>query len=345
VVSVASGAAGALAVLLVLAAFGLIGSTRDGSRTAATKPIVREVDAASSLAQGVARTVVAVGIATPMGVRRISGVSLDAGRVLTSASALGDATEASVVTVDGVSHPASVLGRDDATDLALLRVDGVDLAPVRDVAPDVAAGEWVVAVGGGDGAGHWVTTGVVASVGGWVMTASESTTPRPGMISTDATLPPSSAGGALLDRDGRLVGVISGPGRDGGGGLATPAAMARSVAAQLDRWGAARHGQLWVRVTDEGPRGARVVDVLDDGPGDHAGLRAGDVVMRMDGVSVPDSATLVYRLRLHRVGDRVRLETDRDGRRRDVTVVLGDAPPADSPWPGAATPVALSVAG
>jgi S1-C subfamily serine protease len=343
-VAVGAGAVGAVAVVVLLAAMGAFSSER-GDTTARSTAATRDTDIAARIAGRVAPSIVSIAVLTPAGLRRASGVCVGDGRVLTTASALGGSQVVDLVTSDGGHHDGRIVGEDPITDLALVRVDGAPLEPIAGSDDDVDAGRWFVAVSGGDGSGHWVSTGVVASVGGWVHTASAPAEPRAGLIATAATMPASSAGGALLDRDGRLVGIITGPAADGGGAVATPAAMARAVAAQLERDGHAGHGRLWIRAQDNpSPRGTLVTEVVEGGPAARAGVRVGDVIVRIDGRSVVDTAALVYALHLRRPGSRIVLDVRREGTRRQLTATLAGQPPDDVTSPSTAPGSLLAVA-
>ncbi len=123
------------------------------------------------------------------------------------------------------------------------------------------------------------------------------------MITVDAVMPPEAQGGALLDRNGHVVGILAGATKDEKGGLATPIATVRNVAAQLAATGKADHGALGIRTEDgDHPRGARVVSVVDGSAAAAAGLAAGDVVVKVDDQAIRDAADLVVAVRLRKPG-------------------------------------------
>lgn len=324
-----AGLVGAVLVVLVLAAAGRLGHSSTPARPTAGERS-GDADPAARVVATAGHSVVAVLAVTPAGLRRVSGVCVRDGQVLTSARALEAATALTVVGHDGRAWTATPLGRDGATGLALLRVELGSLEAAR-VAEDggVRVGAWVLAMGGGDGRSPWVTTGVVASMGGWAEDGAGAA--RAGMITTDTAMPAEADGGALLDRAGRVVGILVGSAK-GGGGLALPMATARPVAAQLASNGRVEHGALGISATDEqDPRGARVTEVLAGGAASRAGLRVGDVVLGVDAVVVHDTADLVTVVRRRAPGDRVQLTLARRGDTRRFTVRMDAAKPEGDP--------------
>ncbi len=158
------------------------------------------------------------------------------------------------------------------------------------------------------------------------------------MVVVDRPFAPGTAGGALVDATGAVVGVASSQTGDDGGtpvGMATPIDLARLVAEQLIGDGHASHVWLGVHGSDLEPdeaaslelRGGAVVDqVVDSGPAAGAGIRPGDVVVGLDGEATPSMAVLIARLQLHEPGDEVVLEVRRDGQGLSVPVVLAAKP-------------------
>ncbi len=253
----------------------------------------------------------------------MSGVFVRSGEVITSQAAVQGATGFTVVGANGRRHSGSVVGQDATTRLALLRVDGGGSSPARLAAnDDLQVGQWIVALGSTEGSERWVATGVVASLGGWAQDGSGE--PSPGMITVDADMPPEARGGALLDGDGNVVGILAGATMDDNGGLATPIATVRDVAAQLASTGKASHGALGVRTEDgEQPRGARVLSVVADSAAALAGLAAGDVVVKVDDRAIRDAADLVVAVRRRRPADHVTVTVLRRKAEKRLDVTLG----------------------
>jgi S1-C subfamily serine protease len=318
-----AGAVGALAMVLVLAAAGLLGDSSDPSpaREAADEPA--ETDAAARLAAAAGQSVVGIIVGTPMGPRRASGVYVRNGQVMTTSHAVEGASELTVVDPDGSHRTGTVVGNDDSTRLALVRVAGNGTPAKLAANSDLEVGQSILALGGSDGSGPWVATGVVASKSGWAYAASGEKIA--GMVTVDTVIKPEARGGALLDRKGHLVGLLAGATADETGSLVTPIARVRDVAAQLAATGQAAHGALGVEVVDARSRGARVVDVIPGSPADTADLRADDVVVAVDEASIRNAADLVAAISLHQPHDRVQIAVKRDGRTRRVSVMLATA--------------------
>jgi putative serine protease PepD len=307
-----AGVIGALAMVVVLAVAGLLGDSPKTVTAARATDRPNEPDGAARLAALANPSVVGIVVATPAGVRRVSGVCVRSGEVITSAGAIDGATALTVVGADGARRAGTLVGQDPSTRLALIRVDGGSDPAKLAANGELQVGQWILALGGSDGSGPWVATGVVAAMGGWADDGSGS--PSAGMITVDAVLPPESQGGALLDKNGHVVGILAGATKDAMGGLATPIATVRNVAAQLAATGKAAHGALGIRTADDDhARGARVVSVVPGSAADAAGIVAGDVVVKLDDTSIDNAADLVVAVRLRRPGDRVQLVVNRDG--------------------------------
>jgi S1-C subfamily serine protease len=329
-----AGVIGALVMVVVLAIAGLLGGSSSSGNDAAAPDRPAEPDSAARLAAAASHSVVGILVATPAGVRRVSGVCVRNGQVVTSVHAIEGATGYTVISADGTRHPGTLLGRDESTRLALIQADGgSEPAKLADNG-DLKVGQWILALGGTDGSGPWVATGVVAAMGGWADDGSGS--PSAGMITVDASMPPEAQGGALLDRHGNVVGVLAGATADDKGGLATPIATVRDVAAQLADTGTAAHGALGVRTEDsDSPRGAKVVSVVDASAAARAGILDDDVVTSFNGAPIRNAAALVVAVRRRRPDEQVRVTVVRHGATKHLTVKL-EAVTALDPQPTAA---------
>ncbi|MFQ5486901.1 MAG: DegQ family serine endoprotease [Gammaproteobacteria bacterium] len=261
-------------------------------------------------------------------------VNADQGYVLTNNHVIEHADEITVTLRDGRHFKAKVVGTDPEADLAVLRIKAKHLTAVPFGDSDqLQVGDFVVAIGNPFGLGQTVTSGIVSALGrsGLGIEGYED------FIQTDASINPGNSGGALVDLDGRLIGIntaIVGPaGGNVGIGFAIPSNMAREVMEQLIRYGEVRRGQLGVMVQDvtpeladalglEASHGAVISQVLKDSPAERAGLRVGDVVMAVNGEPVKNSAQLRNRIGLLRVGTTVTLEIIRDGRHKTIKAVI-----------------------
>jgi len=268
-----------------------------------------------------------------------SGVVLTAdGAILTNNHVIEEALSISVRLHDGRVLPAKLLGRDPATDLAVLRVEANNLVPaVFADSNEVRIGEWVVAIGAPFGLGHTVTTGVVSAKGrgGLGVNAVED------YLQTDASINPGNSGGPLVDLDGKVLGIntmIVGKGQ--GIGFAVPSNLARHVADQLIASGKVERAWIGVGVQDTTPElaaefqvepssGALVNSVAPNSPGARAQLRPGDVIAAVDGKTVRDAQELIRELYSHKVGETVFLEVVRGGRRYGTRAELQARPEAE----------------
>lgn len=318
-----AGGVGALAALAILTATGWLG--RPAGRAAQT-----DAEIVARIASRAAPSVVSVAI--PGRRQQASGVCVGAELVLTSADALGDAGAAVITLGDGRDHAAMLMGRDTASGLALLRVEGLRLvgAPMS-ARPALRIGDTIVAVGGGDHAHHWMTAGKVSSL--TAVVTPEGAPARRGLIGTDALVADDAPGGALFDGGGQLVGILALPPAGHTVGIAVPTDLARSVTEQMratSATGAVPHGWIGVGGSDASDRpggGARVEQVAAGSPAAAAGLTPGDVITKVDGNAVPDMATLMVAVRGRRPGDRLDVEVTRDGGDRAASVQLGAYPP------------------
>jgi serine protease Do len=268
-----------------------------------------------------------------------SGVIVNAdGAILTNNHVVEDALSITVRLRDGRILPAKLVGRDPATDLALVRVDARNLAPARFADSDgVRVGEWVVAIGSPFGLGYTVTTGVVSAKGrgGVGINSVED------YLQTDASINPGNSGGPLVNLDGQVLGIntmIVGKGQ--GIGFAVPSNIARRAADQIAKSGRVQRAWIGVGIQDVTPEiaaelktdpgaGALVNSVAADGPGARAQLRPGDIVAGVGGKRVHDAQELIRELLARDVGQSVYLEVIRGGQHYGTKVELHARP--DSP--------------
>lgn len=273
-----------------------------------------------------------------------SGVIVDAkqGLLLTNHHVIDKATEISVTLNDGRVLEAELVGSDAETDIAVLRVPAQDLTEVEFGDSDnLRVGDFVVAIGNPFGLGQTVTSGIISALGrtGLGIEGYED------FIQTDASINPGNSGGALVDMDGRLIGIntaIVGPsGGNVGIGFAIPARMARTLMEQIVAYGEVRRGRLGVSVQDLNPelaqalgagdrRGAVIAQVESGSAADKAGLQSGDIVTAVDGRDINSAADLRNAIGLIRVGQSLDMEVFREGRVRQLTATIPDAAPVDA---------------
>jgi 2-alkenal reductase len=305
--------------------------------------------------------VVNIRVATAQGGGTGSGFLIDnEGHIVTNNHVVAGAQSLLVVYHDGYEAVATLVGTDDDSDLAVIKVEdipqGVQPLVVGN-SDNVQAGEWVIAIGSPFGLGSTMTLGIVSAKG---RTIPSGVTPFsiPEAIQTDAAINPGNSGGPLLNLRGEVIGVnaqiASEVRANAGVGFAIPSNVVRRVAPVLIEegiyewpWLGVSGGSVGLAVQQANglptQNGAYIDSVVTDGPADRAGLvgsrgtrtvdgqqlpAGGDVVMAIDGVRVDNFNDLLSQIAAHQPGDQVRLTVLRDGREGTVTVEL-DARPQD----------------
>ncbi len=267
-----------------------------------------------------------------------SGVIIDAkGVVVTNYHVVRGADEIHVGLADGRSYKAELVGSDAEVDIAVLKIEAQGLSALKIADSDaVRVGDFVIAIGNPFGLGQTVTTGVVSALGrsGLGIEGYEN------FIQTDASINPGNSGGALVNLRGELVGIntaiIAPAGGNIGIGFAIPANMARSSIDQIVEFGEVKRGQLGVIIQDLTPdlaeafgmdrnqRGVVVAEVQEGSAAAKAGVKAGDVITRVDDKAVASAAELRNEIGLRRIGDTVSLSLLRDGRARTLKAKIAE---------------------
>lgn len=326
-----AGAAGAILTLGVLSAVGAIGQSSDNSGepkvVPTSAPIVSApIMSAAAVAIGVGRSVVTVSVHDESGtrrgsgvcVRRTRGVTTSAKEILTSNRLVGTSEHIKVTTFDGVVHTAKIVGRDAISDLVLLRLDsGIPAAASAPRSPRTGDTVWVV--GAARAASPWMTKGEVASTDSLVSLGSGPTTS--GLLETDAASGPATSGGALVDADGNVTGIVLSPVADSRMTYAVPIGTALAIAADLRQLGYARHGALGIDGTDA-PAGPTVTGMVTGGPAQLAGVQVGDVVQRIDNHEVDSIEDVMAVVRHDLPGQPIVIELLRGTRRVSVQATL-----------------------
>ncbi len=266
-----------------------------------------------------------------------SGFIIDSsGYIVTNHHVIAEATEVRVILHDGKRLEAEVIGRDDKTDLALLKVESDSpLVAVSFADSDEArVGDWVVAIGNPFGLGGTVTAGIISARARDINSG-----PYDDYIQTDASINRGNSGGPLFNLKGEVVGVntaiFSPTGGSVGIGFSIPSNLAKPVLAQLREFGQTRRGWLGVRiqqVTDEiadslGMKegtGALVAKVNPGEPAAQAGIKPGDVIIEFDGKPVPGVRKLQRIVAETDINQPVRIKVWRDEREKMLTVTIGE---------------------
>ncbi|PYK96381.1 MAG: peptidase S1 [Verrucomicrobia bacterium] len=262
------------------------------------------------------------------------------GYILTNNHVVDGADEIKVARdKDKKQFTAKVVGRDPRTDIAVLKIDAKDLPSITFADSDrIEVGDVVLALGNPFGIGQTVTMGIVSATGRGGMGIED----YEDFIQTDAAINPGNSGGALVDAEGRLIGlntaILSRSGGSQGVGFAIPANLSRSVMDQLIEKGKIERGFLGVRIKDLTPElarqfnvpdttsGALVTQLEDRSAAAEAGVHSGDVIIELNGTPVKDRRNLQLMVGRLAPGDKVSLKVLRDGKEKSFTVTLKEMP-------------------
>jgi Do/DeqQ family serine protease len=271
-----------------------------------------------------------------------SGVIVDAahGYILTNNHVIENGDTIEVTTKDNRRFRARLVGRDPDTDIAVLKVDvqGLRALPFGD-SDKLEVGDFVLAIGNPFGLGQTVTSGIVSALGrsGLGIEGYED------FIQTDASINPGNSGGALVNLRGELIGINTAILAPGGGnigiGFAVPINMARRVMEQLVRYGEVKRGRIGIAIQELTPElaqamgtrrteGAVIAKVEPRSSADRAGLKAGDLVLAVNGTPIRSATQLRNAIGLARVGDQIDVRIERRGETRDVEARIDQAEPA-----------------
>lgn len=335
----------AAAAVLVVAGCDSSPATESASSTSQTTPRTSEQPAAADssprTSSGYADVVSEVSpsvvtIQTDSGVG--SGVVLRPDIVTTNAHVVGDQRRVAVVFADGQSSPGTVLALDTITDLAVVRTERGNL-PVPEYREDLPLpGEIALAIGSPLGFENSVTVGVISGLHRDIPGSAGGTASLVDLIQTDASISPGNSGGALLDAQGRVVGINEAYIPPAAGavalGFAIPTSTVLDVTEQLLTTGSVDHPYLGVSLrplTDplrrqlgvDAENGAVVLDVDATGPAGQAGVRPGDVITGLNGEPVRSVEDVLALVRQTAPGDEIPLTVSRNGEQQQFTVTVG----------------------
>lgn len=267
-----------------------------------------------------------------------SGVIVDAagGIIMTNYHVVKAADEVRVSLIDGRSFKAKIKGSDPDLDIAILEIDARGLTEVNFAnSEQLEVGDFVIAIGNPFGLGQTVTTGVVSALGrsGIAGAGYEN------FIQTDASINPGNSGGALVDLAGRLVGIntaiLTPAGGNVGIGFAIPVNMAKASMQQILQHGKVNRGQIGISIQDineelrsafnleKNQQGVLIAEVGKNSPAKQAGLKTGDVIVKVDGIAVNSTGKLRNLIGIKSIGDAVKVSVFRDGDIQTFKIKVG----------------------
>jgi serine protease Do len=268
-----------------------------------------------------------------------SGVIVDEkGTVLTNYHVVRGADVVNVKLADKREFEAEVVGVDEKTEVAVLRIEGDHFTPATLGDSDKAeVGDWVLAIGNPFGLSQTVTAGIVSAKG----RANVGIADYEDFIQTDAAINPGNSGGPLVNMNGEVIGIntaiVSGSRSNAGVGFAIPSNMAKAVMEELINEGKVTRGHLGVWIQDLNEdlagkfgiseiKGALVSDVIEDSPAEKAGIQTGDVIVRYNDREVEDASRLRNMVAATAPETKVELEIIREGESKTISVVIGTQP-------------------
>jgi serine protease Do len=258
-----------------------------------------------------------------------SGFIIDpTGIVVTNDHVVSHANRIMVSLADGKRVQAQVLGADDLTDVAVIKVPAPTPFPhvTWGDSRKVAVGDWVLAAGNPFGLGGSVTAGIISADGRDLGNG-----PFDNFLQLDAPINPGNSGGPIFDLDGEVIGVstaiVTPSGGSVGIGFAIPSESVRPIVAELLAHGSVARGWLGVAVGDAASGGAAVKGVERAGPAMRAGVRTGDIVLAVDSEHIETARGLIRAIAGKAPGNTVHLTVRRQGRELDLSVTIGRRPP------------------
>ena len=260
------------------------------------------------------------------------------GYIVTNNHVVKDATELEVTLFDKKKYKATIVGTDPTTDLAVIKIEATEL-PILDLADsdEARVGEWVLAVGNPMNLTSTVTAGIVSAKGRNINLLDRNKAAIESFIQTDAAVNPGNSGGALVDVNGKLLGInvaiASETGSYTGYSFAIPANLVKKVVEDIVEYGAPQRGFLGVNIVDMDAdlskeksinltNGVYVDRVVEGGSAEKAGIKSGDVIVGINGKTIDSSAELQEMVGRGRPGDSFSLTVNRKGKNQNIDVRL-----------------------
>lgn len=263
------------------------------------------------------------------------------GYIITNNHVVEDA-DAIKATINGTEYDATLVGSDASSDIAVIKVEASDLTPIEiGSSSDLKVGEWVMSLGSPFGLENSVSEGIVSALQRSTTMQDETTGETviyPNMIQTDATINPGNSGGALVDADGKLIGINSmiqsSSGSSSGVGFAIPVDYAIDLAQQIIDGKTPTHAQLGVSMAQIDSQmaqyynlatdaGVYVANVYADSAAAEGGIEKGDIVTSFDGTAITSPSDLQMKVREKNPGDTVDVVVNRNGEEKTLSVTLG----------------------
>ena len=344
------GVIGALAVVLTLRSFGLLGTTHivnqvtesAAGQTVSITPNTQDVTVSQVVAAKALPSVVSVYVSSDQGAGLGSGVILDTdGNILTNWHVAGDATEISVL-IGGKSYDATLVGGDASSDLAVVHaeLDGATVTPMEIGDSDaLVVGDWVMTIGSPFGLDQSVSAGIVSSLArNELMQSTYGTTIYANLIQTDASINPGNSGGALVNSKGQLVGISTLFSSDtesfAGIGFAIPGNYAVEIANKIIAGEQVTHAYIGLSMQTVNAQnaaannlpvnqGAYVAEVTEGSPAAAAGIQAGDIIIAMGGQQITSADGMILAVRSHHIGETVSVTVVRGEEELTFDVTLG----------------------
>ena len=258
----------------------------------------------------------------------------DEGHIVTAAHVVDGASTVKVTFSDGTTRTATVTGKDDATDVAVLKFNpsGLNLHPLElGSSASLGVGDALAAIGSPFGYEESLSTGIVSGLDRTIQAPNGFTVSH--AVQTDAAMNPGNSGGPIVDSSGRVIGIADQIATDGsaeqssGVGFAVPIDLVKSELADLQAGRTVEHAYIGIGTGEApGTTGALVGSVTAGGPAQSAGLKAGDVVTAIGGKKITGSGDLVSAIASHAPGDRIEITVRRGSDTKTVTATLGTQP-------------------
>ncbi len=340
------GVVGAALVAGVLYGTGVIGKTTTTLSTGTSQNITINTDGettstATAVAAKALPSVVTVNVTSSSSSGLGSGVVLDTdGNIITNYHVIEDA-DSITVTMNNKSYDATVVGSDSSSDLAVIHVElnGDEVTPIEvGDSSSVQVGDWVMTVGSPFGLDQSVSQGIVSALTrNQLLTSTSGNTLYTNLIQVDAAINPGNSGGALVDSEGKLIGICTLYSSDtqsfAGIGFAIPGNYAVSVANKIIAGETVTHAHIGLSMQTVNAQnskannlsvsqGAYVAEVTENGPAAEAGIQQGDIITGIDGTQITSADGVILAIRSHEIGDTVTVTVMRGKEEKTFSVTL-----------------------